>query len=583
MNSETRPPDAEPQLTPYEGGPLGAGIDWADPNSAVAPLYFTPAGVLAVAVLGLAFFVFSSAPLRHTDFWSHLKYGEWIAANHTLPEYEPLNPYTDKQARMFDAQWLTQFGYHKLFEASGKVAGSDPRKQIEAGVEAVRIVHAFVAVATLAFLGLAYRRVSGSVGWAPLGMLLVMILILSPLSVQRPQSFGIMFFAAVLCGLSRPVITRRAIVWLPLVMVLWANLHGSFVVGFGLIGVVLLGRMIELFMAEGGSVVAILRDTAVQRLLAALSLGFAAVALLTPHGPTIYLDILRFGGNPNLRTFGEWQPLDFSEARGGHWGYLATLILVAVAQVASPRAFSPTQLLMVVTLGIWPLFQQRAMVWWVPVVPWIVAPHLVAAANAWGWRREPAVPNFRLTMFAGLIAVLAFLISPASAWVKKGTPRPVTVALHRGTPYDIAAVLSGTAPAEPDRVEALTKAIREGYGGRYVGRVFCSETLGEYLLWALPPDAPVTLFNHAHLFTPDYWRQWLSVKEGKPGWWEALDRHNINVVIVEADTHEPLCAELRSNSAWNVVLDEAGASGRDLTSRLFVAIRKPATSAGEMP
>ena len=46
--------------------------------------------------------------------------------------------------------------------------------------------------------------------------------------------------------------SRRAIVWVPLLMVLWANLHGSFVVGLGLLGIVLVGPVrIGLHGVEG--------------------------------------------------------------------------------------------------------------------------------------------------------------------------------------------------------------------------------------------------------------------------------------------------------------------------------------------
>lgn len=567
------PPGSDPPLSAYDGGALGAGIDWADPDSRLAPFYLTPGGVAAAAVLGLALVLLAGVPLWHTDFWAHLAYGEHVAARGALPDREPLSPFTDKGERMFDAPWLTQLGYHALFRAGGALAGGDAVRRLEGGVELVRVAHLLVAVATLGFVGLACRRAAGSVPWAAGGMLVVAVAMASPLVVQRPQALGLLCFVALLCGLSRQVPSRRFVLWAPALLVLWANLHGSFPVGLGLIGAALLGRVIE--VARAGSVRAAWPDPAARRLALALVLASVAVAVLNPYGPRLYPEVARFGGHPNLKTVVEWQPLDFSAPRGGHWGYLAGVALLLAAQVVSPRPFSPFQLILVFTLGMWPLFQQRAMAWWLPLVPWLAAPHLVAAAERWGLRLGERVPNFRRTALAGVVLVLAAVASPATAWVKDGAPRPAAAALHRGTPAAVAAALTGEPGPEPERAAELARLVREWHGGRYAGRVFASEIQGEYLVRSLPPEAPVMMFNHAHAFPADYWTECLLVKAGGPGWWEVLDRYRVGVVVVEADGHPALCAELRKSPAWAVALDEAGRPARDPFARLFVAVRRP--------
>jgi hypothetical protein len=228
---------------------------------------------------------------------------------------------------------------------------------------------------------------------------------------------------------------------------------------------------------------------------------------------------------------------------------------------------------------VWPLLQQRAMAWWVMVFPWVIAPHWVAAAGRFGWALPEAAPDLRRTVFGVVLLVVAVVASSAATWVKTGNPRPVGAALHPGTPYDVAAALAGGTPADPERVKELVRAVREVYGGRYTGPLFASETQGEYLLWALPADTPTMMFNHAQLFTPDYWAGCMRVKDGDPGWQEFLDRHGANAVVVEADLHGRLCDALRKSPAWRVVVDESDAPARDPYTRLFVALRKPATPA----
>jgi hypothetical protein len=574
MNPDPQPtPDEEPH-DPYYGGPLGAGIDWADPNSRLAPYYMTTASVIATAILCLAFFVLSILPLWHTDFWAHLKYGEWIAANRSLPDREPLSPFTDKQTRMFDAMWLSQVGYHELFRAGWSIAGGDDRQRFAGGVELIRLVHLFAAIAAVGLFGFAYRRVSGSVPWAAGGIVLVLVLSFGALGVQRPQTLSLVCYAALLCMLSRPSLSRRALVAVPLLMVFWANLHGSFPIGFGLLGLVLIGRVIGTIRAEGWSVRAVWRDEACRRLLIALLASVIAVAILNPYGPMLYRDVIGFSGHPNLRTMAEWQPLDFTQAHGGHWVYLATVLFVVATQFATRRVLTPTQWLLVISFGVWPIFQQRTMVWWVPLVPWIVASHWVAAAMRWKLELPEDVPSFRKTALAAVLVLVTLFASPASTWIKTGRPRPVVAALHRGTPYDIAAALKGEPPADPDRVAKLFEAIKVLRGGRLTGTIFASESQGEYLLWALLPDAPVMMFNHAQLFDPGYWAECMTVKQAGAGWSAILDRYRAAVVIVEIDYHPQLCAELRKHPGWHVVIDESETPGRDADSRLFVAVRK---------
>jgi hypothetical protein len=575
MSQEQPTTDSKESLSAYESGLPGAGIDWTDPTLPVAPLYMTAGGVIGVVLLGVLFLYLCVVPLWHTDFWGHLKYGEWIVTHRTLPTHEPLSQFTDQQTPMFDAMWLSQVGYYGLFRAGEAIAGGDAQRRLEGGVELVRLTHVLASVLTVTFLALAYRRISDSVPWAILGVVIVLLLLLAPLTVQRPQGFALTCFAAILWGLSRPQISRAALVWMPLVCVLWANLHASFVVGTGVMGVVFLGRAIELARASGWSFAVLRTDPALRRLFAVIVFSILGAGLINPYGPRLYVLIATFGNHPNLATFDEWQPLNFRELRGGAGLYLFSMALLIVTPLLSRQLYTPTQVLFIVTLGLWPLLQQRTMVWWGPMVPWIIAPHWVAAAQRWNIQATPSVPSFRKTALAVLIAAVIVSLSPALSWVKTRRPHPVTESLHRATPYDIAAALKGETPANPDRVAKLVKLLRTYPDGKYTGRVFASETLGEYLLWALPPDTPVMLFNHIQLFTPSYWRECQAVKFAQPGWLEVLEHYQPGVIVVEVDRHPRLCAELRKHSDWIVALDETNQPNGDQFSRLFVAVRKP--------
>ncbi|HVS38939.1 MAG TPA: hypothetical protein VMS17_25500, partial [Gemmataceae bacterium] len=50
---------------------LGAGIDFTDPHSPLAPLYLRTSGVVACAVLSVVFVIASIVPLWQSDVWGH--------------------------------------------------------------------------------------------------------------------------------------------------------------------------------------------------------------------------------------------------------------------------------------------------------------------------------------------------------------------------------------------------------------------------------------------------------------------------------------------------------------------------------
>jgi len=102
----------------------GSGIDFADPNSPLAPLYLRASQVVAVSlIVGIFLFFSLLPPLFHTDFWGHLKYGEWIVQHGTLPSAEPFSAYADRSRAFVDFPWLTQVGYFALFRAGAWLAG----------------------------------------------------------------------------------------------------------------------------------------------------------------------------------------------------------------------------------------------------------------------------------------------------------------------------------------------------------------------------------------------------------------------------------------------------------------------------
>lgn len=567
----------EPPSNPYYGGPLGAGIDWTDPHSPLAPFYFSTAGVFAAALLGLSFFLLSIFPLMHTDFWSHLKYGEWIITHRTIPSTEPLNRFTDKEQTFFDAMWLSQVVYHAAFQLGRALGGPSELGRFEGGVEMVRLLHLLAATTALGYFAWSVRRASDSTAWGVAALIYGMFMLQPLLIVQRPQTLAFVPFMVLLAWLSRLLASPQAVAWrivwqLPLLLVVWANLHGSFVLGLLLTGVLLIGLSGEQVRRTGYSLQPWKTFPALLPWWLALLAAFVAVGTLNPYGPQLYWHVAQFGRHPNLRTMAEWQPLEWTWQAGGHWGYLFTMSMLGGTLLVTRCQLGIGRWLLIIAIGIWPVFQQRVMAWWAPLALWIIAPCWSAWAKEHKWCWPHSTPSFRKTALASLILGVAVIASPASNWFKTGRPRSFATALYPATPFGVALALRGEDPHGSGRAQRLQAASVHTPDDTAV--VFCSERLGEYLLWALPPSMPVMMYNHAQLFSPEYWAECLAVKEGQDDWPAILRKYDARWIVVEILYHPRLCSLLRQHAEWEVLLDEAEAWQLPEDARLLVARRR---------
>ncbi len=516
----------------------------------------------ALLLLVLVFVLASVPPLWHTDVWAHLKYGEWIAVHRQLPAHEPFCPFADSAAKWSPYCWLTQVGLYLAFHAGELIAGGSALTRTEGGVEALKATHALLVVGRFALLLVAFKRRSGSLGIASACLAVLVLLSLGSIALLRPQVVGELLFSGLLLLLSGPA--ERSLLLAPGLVALWANAHGSYPLGFALLGAALVAACIE-------------KDRAAARRAAiALALSVAAVAVFNPSGPRIFLETVELARNPNMATTREWSPLAFSLSWGWHVHYLVSVALLAAVLGVSPRRPSALEALLLL-LGVAPLVQQRWLVWWFLVVPWIAARHVSLIVAARGGVRQGEA-NLRKTVIAATVVFAGLLLTGPARWLASGHPESLERSVFAGTPWREA--LAIVSPREaPGEVAALGSEIAGRYpGGRFVGTVFTSEMSGDYLLWALPAAYPVTAYSHVHAFSPTYWQAWRAAKQCRPGWREFLEATGSNLVVIEGALYPELRAALSRDPAWVVVRDLSDDPGLDVRARLFVALRRSAPS-----
>jgi hypothetical protein len=155
-----------------------------------------------------------------SDGWMALLSGR-VVAQHGLPSNDTLMIWAHGR-RWVDQQWLAQLVLYEL-ERLG-------------GLPLVLLVHVALVCGALAGASVLARRQGGSARSATWVALPVLLAFWPEAGIMRPQSFAYPLFVAVLWLLldeSRRS-SRRVYLVLPL-LVLWANLHGSVLIGSGLV------------------------------------------------------------------------------------------------------------------------------------------------------------------------------------------------------------------------------------------------------------------------------------------------------------------------------------------------------------
>jgi hypothetical protein len=240
--------------------------------------------VMVVAAFGLVMLLALRNALT-IDGWMALASGREIA-QHGLPTHDALAVWTHGQ-RWIDQQWLAQLLLYRLWQAGG--------------IKLALLIHALLATAALAGAATAARRLGGSARTTTWVCLPVMAAYYPEAGVLRPQTFAYPLFVAVfaLLALDARKRSRRVFLVLPL-LVLWANLHGSVILGAGFVTAAAALRTAELLK---------LGDRAAAACSIALAGGALLSVLASPyalHLPSYYDTILAGGNLSHFVT--EWAP-----------------------------------------------------------------------------------------------------------------------------------------------------------------------------------------------------------------------------------------------------------------------------------
>ena len=246
----------------------------ADPSSTlVAPLASAPSpsvrydAVTLGLVLALLSFAFALGFQRtlNFDYGWHLRAGEWIAANASVPRVDAWT-LSHEGERWIDLHWLFQLALFQVWSLGG-----------HAGVTLAKAV--LVMLVALVTVRRSLRSASPLAAGVATTAMLVLI---APRAIVRPELVSLLLLAVQVALLDRVREVgahrrRRYGIAIVAVQLVWVNVHGLFAVGLALIAIHA--------VAEGlrGAAQGDIRETRCQQ-LGIVFVGALLASLLNPNG-----------------------------------------------------------------------------------------------------------------------------------------------------------------------------------------------------------------------------------------------------------------------------------------------------------
>lgn len=485
--------------------------------------------VVVAALLATACLYFNYIPVFHSDIWGHVSYGEWILQHRSLPTEDPFVELAAGVPITCTA-WLSQV----IFGAAHQTGG----------VEWISHVFALTVLATLVVLARALYLLTSNIGCTIAALGLVCVTVFNRHAIVRPEIFGAFCFALLLLMLihrrmsdARPATAARftaCCFGTALLFAAWANLHGSFVVGFAVLGAEFGGRVIER-VSSTRKLSSVFTDGEAWRLLILLEVA-AVATLLNPYGIDLLIHTLLFPSNPNLKDVLEWFSLEMVSYEGIQIGFSWVVLVVVLRHSRAPMR--PADVLMLAIFTLATVLRVRMQTWYGPVFAVVIAPHLmdIARRHAPRWVQNESPRSFANTLIACLIVWVCFAFSPLSQPVLGGDIRSKEQALSRGTPI------------------ALTEWLKEHPP---VGRVANPQWWGDWLAEFGPPDLQVFMTTNAvHAAPQRVWKDYLLLARAEAPIDGLLDRYRINTIIVHKELQALLDRRIRRMPGWRVVYED---------------------------
>jgi hypothetical protein len=377
------------------------------------------------------------------------------------------------------------------------------------GWAGVALLYAAASGTGFAFLYLHCRRRGALPASAAVVTLLGFLVATGP--APRPQVLAVPLFTGTALLLAR----RDRWVWLvPVLTVMWANVHGSFI----------LAPLLVAF-ALGDDLLSHRRGTRMLGVLAAT----VAATFVTPFGPAVWSYARTIATNDTIRHWvAEWRPPTFSSVEGAlFWLSGVAVLALAIVKRGSLRPMDLIRLLVFFALAVPAM---RGTLWWALATPPVVAGWFAGPRS----ERSSTPSDRRPDALALVTSACVLLLLPLAFIVRSGTD-PVT-----GAPRRLAA----------DAPEVLVDATR---GTLPAGsHLLVYQPFASWFEYSAP-GYPVMVDSRIELYPERVWLDYDRAIGGVGDWSGILDRYDVRGVVLPPDA--TLTEDISQAPGWTLVLE----------------------------
>jgi hypothetical protein len=468
--------------------------------------------------------------LTDSDTGWHIRTGDWILTSGRIPRADIFS-FTMAGRPWVAWEWLSDI-VMALAHRTGGLAGVVLVAMLLLGVTSVFIYREAVAECGHRFIALALT-------WLALSASTIHWL-------ARPHLVTPLM-AAVFCRILNSVERRREprLLWgLPLLTILWANLHGGFFVGIALICTYAAGAAAEGLLSDS-------TDTAWSRSRSYLwaAAGCALASFLNPYGNRLHIHIAQYLGTSfYFARISEFQSVDFHSFTAAYFETLLMLAIAAATWHLRSRRF--THALLLLSWAHLALFSARN----IPIFAVVAVPSISAAMHEW-LDSKMWSPTFKETL------------RELEAGVQLLAERSRSTARHLAPCFVL--LLFTVFLAHPDHRRVLRAEFDSGrfpvdaasfLSQQHLAsplRLYSSWQWGGYLIYRLWPSLTVFNDGRTDFYGPVFVNEGLRVWDAHPDWSGILDRYQVNAALLPVDS--PLASVMRERHDWKQVYQDRGA------------------------
>ncbi len=474
-----------------------------------------------LVILASVLFIVSLIPLPPNDFWWHLKIGEYIYTNHSIPTTNMYSWTLPATQPFFYAAWLAEYLFYIIYRLGT--------------LDLVIMMRTLLFGIALCLVGFEVHRRSNS--WRISALIIAVLGLLSMNNlIVRTQIWAWIPFILTYIILSRFSVGELKWYWLiicPLLMVFWVNVHGSYILGLILPGAFLVGamitRLVKLPEALGW------RDIG---LLAGTTLASGLAILVNPRFTGIIGYTVNLLTNPpSQRLIEEWQsptPQGIANIT-----FFASILAFIILLAYSKYRLNPTELILVAGF-LWLAWSGQRYVIWYGI---IMMPILAELLRQLPLRMPVFMPqkNWLNLVLAILLFIPVVAVQP---WFVERLPLPATYWSQ---------VLRGS--AQGPLIETATPVSAASYLNSHPGgKLFNEMGYGSYLIWSVPGQG-VFVDPRVELYPYEQWTDYIDINNGSD--YDALlAKYGVDRILLDKKLQPELAALLVKDKLWELEYDD---------------------------